>query len=272
MKTFNNEAHSKLFRTEGVLEEGSAALPLTVTPARPLFPCHVPFTGLFTNQLLTALPGEEFAGLLPHLEPVSFSAGQEIYRFGESIQVVYFPETAVLSHIFLSEDGSSTGATLIGNDGLVGLSGILDSKPAPYWTHVLIGGTAIKTSRSFLCEVFNRSPAFRNLLLSYTRVRLSQLSQRVVCNCRHTLAQRLCTWLLSVGDRSHAADMPLTHEQISSHLGARRAGVTNVCNALRDASIISYRRGNIRILDRERLEAAACECYRAVSKSTVIAM
>ena len=230
---------------------------------RPEFQKPIAFNGLLTNKILTALPGPDFAHLLSFLEPVSLFAGQDIYLSGETIDFIYFPETAVVSHLYFLEDGSTTGAAIIGNEGVVGLSAVLDSRPASYWTQVTVGGTAVRVQPNAIREEFARGGAMQRLLLGYTRARLAQLSQRAACNGRHTLRERLCTWLLMVQDRVGDEQILLTHENIAQHLGGRRAGVSTACNALRDRGIISYRRGRLRIADRELLEQVACECYRA---------
>ncbi|HEV7377343.1 MAG TPA: Crp/Fnr family transcriptional regulator [Pyrinomonadaceae bacterium] len=230
-----------------------------VTPA--------PFNGLLTNKLLTQLPGEDFARLLPYLTPVSLSCGEDLYRFGESINDVYFPETAVISHLHFMEDGSMTSAALIGCEGLVGLSAIFDAPTPSYWTQVTIGGSAMRVEAEVIKKEFDRGGEMQRLLLSYTSIRLSQLSQRAVCNGRHRLDQRLCTWLLMIHDRAGDKQLPLTHEEIAHHLGLRRAGITTACNVLRDGGAINYQRGMIRILDRQILEAAACECYRVLGQA-----
>jgi CRP-like cAMP-binding protein len=224
----------------------------------------VPFNGLLTNKLLAGLPGEDFARLLPYLEPVSLSSGEDLYGVEEVIHDVYFPETTVISHLYLMEDGSTTSAAIVGRDGIVGLSTIFDARPALYWTQVTIGGSALRVSTEVIKREFARGGAMQRLLLGYTSIRLAQLSQRAVCNGRHKVDERLCTWLLMIHDRVCEEQLPLTHEAIAHHLGTRRAGVTTSCNALRDSGAINYRRGIIRILDRQRLEAAACECYQAL--------
>jgi CRP-like cAMP-binding protein len=226
----------------------------------------VPFNGLLTNKLLTQLPGEDFARLLPHLEPVSLSCGEDLYRFGESIHDVYFPETAVISHLYFMEDGSTTAAAIIGREGLVGLSTIFDARPPSYYTQVTIGGSALRVETEVIKQEFNRGGAMQRLLLSYTSTRLAQLSQRAVCNGRHKVDERLCTWLLMIHDRAGNEQLPLTHEEIAHHLGLRRAGITTACNVLRHCGAINYRRGMIRILNRQELEAAACECYQALTQ------
>lgn len=244
--------------------EGASGSRFIMEEASGIKPEHrpIPFNGLLTNKLLVSLPGTDFARLLPHLEPVSLLSGQDVYRFGEGMGFVYFPETAVISHIYFLEDGSTTGAALVGREGMIGLSSIFDSRPPSYWTRVTIGGIALRVDREVIKQEFARGEAMQKLLLGYTSARLAQLSQRAVCNGRHNLEGRLCTWLLMIHDRVSDAHLPLTHEEIAHHLGARRAGVTSSCNFLRDSGIIHYRRGSIRILDRKKLETVACECYR----------
>jgi CRP-like cAMP-binding protein len=227
----------------------------------------VPFNGLLTNKLLTALPGEDFARLLPYLAPVSLSCGEELYGFGESLDDVYFPETSVISHLYLMEDGSMTAASIVGREGLIGLSTIFDARPPSYSAQVTIGGIALRADAEVIKREFARGGAMQSLLLTYTSARLSQLSQRAVCNGRHKVDERLGTWLLMIHDRAGEEQLPLTHEQIAHHLGVRRAGITTACNFLRDSGAITYGRGMIRILDRQRLKAAACECYQALTQA-----
>jgi CRP-like cAMP-binding protein len=222
------------------------------------------FEGLLTNKLLTSLPGAEFARLLPYFVPVSLPIKQDIYKSGQRPEFVYFPESAVFSQLFFLEDGSSTSTAIIGSEGMVGLSGILDDGVPPYWTQVIIPGTAIKVKLDVIRNEFFDGQAVHTLLLSYIHLRISQITQRAVCNGRHTLTERLCTWLLMILDRSVDQQLPLTHEEIAAHLGARRAGVSSACKVLRDSKIIRYRRGHISIPERELLEMAACECYRSL--------
>jgi CRP-like cAMP-binding protein len=226
-----------------------------------------PFSGLLTNKLLTELPGEDFARLLPHLEPVSLSSGQDLYGHAGGIHYVYFPETAVISHLYYMEDGSMTSATVIGREGIVGLSKIFAASPPLYLTQVTIGGSALRVEAEVIKREFARGGAMQRLLLGYTSMRLAQLSQRAVCNGRHRLDERLCTWLLMIHDRAGEEQLPLTHEEIAHHLGSRRAGVTTTCNVLRDTGAINYQRGMIHIVDRQKLEAVACECYRAIKQT-----
>ena len=237
---------------------------LRVRPA-PVSYNRIPFTGLLTNKILTGMPGADFTQLLPYLEPVSLRTSEYVYESGQEISYVYFPESLVISQLCYLEDGSSTGIAIIGKDGLLGLSGILGQKNAQHWATATIGGSALRMRTDELRREFLKGGAVQKAVLAYANSRLLQLAQRTVCNSRHRLEERLCTWLLMIQDRTSNTHLPLTHEAISQHLGTRRAGVTNFCNVLRDNGIITYHRALITILDRKRLEEAACECYRRLS-------
>lgn len=225
------------------------------------------FTGLLTNKLLTSLPGSDFATLLPHLEPVTFTAGDELYSFGETIETIYFPETVVFSQVSYLEDGSATEVALVGSEGVVGLSALFEAPTNMYWTKVTIAGTALRASVATLREEFRQGKSFQSRILLYANSYLNQVSQRVVCNSRHRLEERLCTWLLLVHDRAQNARLTLTHETIAERLGARRAGVTSFCNLLRENGAIAYQRGVISVVSRELLEQWSCECYHAMSQN-----
>lgn len=149
---------------------------------------------------------------------------------------------------------------------MVGLSAILDSGAPLYLTQVTVAGSAVKVNRDVIKREFGFGSAMQEALLRYLNVFLSQLSQRAVCNLSHRLDERLSTWLLMIHDRSDGEPLPLTHEEIAYRLGARRAGITSSCKALRISGMIEYRRGLIRILDRELLESATCECYQALRR------
>lgn len=222
-------------------------------------------SGLLTNSLLRALPGSVFTDLHPYFEPASFRTGDYIYELGQEVHFIYFPETVVISQLCYLEDGSSTGVSIIGKDGFVGLSAMLGTTRAQFWTLATIGGRAFRIRAEELKREFMNCGPLQTLVLNYANERLAQLAQNTVCNSRHRLEERLCTWLLMIQDRANKSDLPLTHEAISQHLGTRRAGVTNFCNVLRDNGVISYYRAMITILDRTALENSACECYRRFS-------
>lgn len=222
---------------------------------------------LLTNKLLSALPAEEFSRIFPHLEPVSLSAGEILYRLDEEIRFAYFPETAVVSHLYILSEGGMTEADMVGREGLTGLSAIFNAPTPAYLTEVALGGSALRARVDVLRQEFARGGALQHLLHKYASARIALLSRRAVCNCNHRVEERLCTWLLMMYDRAGDTPLALTHERISRHLGTRRAGVTSAATVLRDRGVIDYTRGHIRVLDREMLEASACECYSSVKES-----
>jgi CRP-like cAMP-binding protein len=226
----------------------------------------LPLNGLLANNLLASLPAEDFARILPHLDPVTLAAGNDLYQFEQGIRFAYFPENTVISNLYVLADGNTTEAALIGSEGIVGLSAVFNASQPNYWTRVLIAGSALRIKMEVIRQEFSAGGALQRALLLYASARLSQLSQRAVCNGTHRVEERLCSWLLMVHDRAGDDQLQLTHEQIASHLGTRRAGITEATNSLRDRGGISYNRGLIRILDRQALEAAACECYPALNQ------
>jgi len=226
---------------------------------------------LLTNSLLRALPAEDFSRLVPHLEPVSLTTGELLYKLDAGMRHAYFPETAVVSHLHILNEGGMTEADMVGREGMTGLSAVFNVPPPTYLTEVALAGSALRVRVDLLRQEFARGGALQQILIRYAGARIALLSRRAVCNGNHRVEERLCTWLLMMYDRAGDTPLALTHERIARHLGTRRAGVTTAATTLRDRNVIDYTRGYIRILDREALEASACECYPAVRESTNIA-
>ena len=226
---------------------------------------------LLTNKLLSALPAEEFARLFPHLEPVSLVAGEMLYKLDQQMRYAYFPETAIVSHLYILTEGGMTEADMVGHEGMTGLSAVFNVPPPSYMSEVSISGSALRARVDVLRQEFARGGTLQQILVKFAAARIALLSRRAVCNGNHRVEERLCTWLLMMHDRAGEQPLALTHERISRHLGTRRAGVTSAATVLRDRGVINYTRGLIHITDRAALEAAACECYPAVRESANIA-
>jgi CRP-like cAMP-binding protein len=239
---------------EGVSQIGQGASSLDVTSGS---------EGL-TNQILASLPAPELKRLLPFLDPVTLQRSEEVARSNEYGDCVYFPESVVISHLYLLREGGATAAAVIGNDGVVGLSALMESGPPTHSTRVIIGGEGLRVRADVIKQEFARGETLQRLVLAYMSKRLAQVSQRAVCNARHRLAERLCTWLLMIDDRTDDKALPLTHADIANHLGARRAVISGCCHGLRTRGLITYKRGHIVIRNRKMLEAAACECYQVL--------
>ena len=234
----------------------------------PRAPRAIAFDGLLTNKILTGIPGADFARLLPHLEPVELACDDNLYFLGDPAEFVYFPESAVVSHLHILSDGGTIEADMVGREGLTGLSAVFNSTPPDRWTKVTIGGSALRVRADVMRQEFSLCGGLQQVLLAYASERLAQVAQRAVCNGLHSVEQRLCSWLLMIHDRSGDTRLPLTHERIARHLGTRRAGITELATELRGRGHISYSRGLIRIVDRKGLEACACECYRVQSRQS----
>jgi CRP-like cAMP-binding protein len=221
-------------------------------------------TDLVENRLLAALPGEEYERLRPHLEPVSLALGEVVYESGAHQDYVYFPTTSIISLLYMMENGSSAEMGLAGNEGVVGIALFMGGGTMPNRAVVQSAGGAIRLKAKALQDEFAMGSRFQYLLLRYTQALITQISQTAVCNRLHSVVQQLCRWLLLSHDRVKADELIMTQELIADMLGVRREGVTVAAGRLQDAGAISYVRGHIKILDREKLEEIACECYQVV--------
>jgi CRP-like cAMP-binding protein len=221
------------------------------------------------NRLLAALPRDEYERLLPSLQQVSFSLGEVVYEFAERLDYVFFPTTSIVSLLYTMENGSSAEMGLTGNDGVVGIALFMGGGTMPNRAVVQSAGAAIRMKAKVLQDEFARGGKFQYLLLRYTQALITQISQTAVCNRLHSVEQQLCRWLLLSHDRVSTDELIMTQELIADMLGVRREGVTVAAGHLQDAGAISYTRGRIKILDRQKLEQTACECYRVVKDEFV---
>ena len=216
------------------------------------------------NRLLAGLPPDEYERLLPSLQQVSFSLGEVVYEFGAHLDYVFFPTTSIVSLLYTMENGATAEMGLTGNDGVVGIALFMGGGTMPNRAVVLSAGDAIRLKAKVLKDEFALGGKFQHLLLRYTQALITQISQTAVCNRLHTVEQQLCRWLLLSHDRVKADELIMTQELIADMLGVRREGVTVAAGHLQDAGTISYVRGRIKILDRQKLEETVCECYRVV--------
>ena len=216
------------------------------------------------NRLLAALPRDEYQRLLPSLQQVSFSLGEVVYEFGGQLDYVFFPTTSIISLLYTMENGASAEMGLTGNDGVVGIALFMGGGTMPNRAVVQSAGAAIRMKAKTLQDEFALGGKFQHLLLRYTQALITQISQTAVCNRLHSVEKQLCRWLLLSHDRVKSDELIMTQELIADMLGVRREGVTVAAGHLQDAGVISYVRGRITVLDREKLEETVCECYRVV--------
>ena len=219
-----------------------------------------------TNQLLAVLPRDEWRRWQPHLEPVDLPLGHVLYEPGGTLEHVFFPTTAIVSLLYVMENGASAEIAVVGLEGLVGISLFMGGESTPSRAVVQSAGQAYQLSAKLIKEEFNRSHAVMHLLLRYTQALITQMAQTAVCNRHHSLDQQLCRWLLLSMDRLRGNELVMTQELIANMLGVRREGVTESALKLQRAGLISYSRGHITVIDRAGLEKRTCECYAVVKK------
>ena len=216
------------------------------------------------NHLFAWVSEEELMRLLPNLQPLTLTLGEVLYESGEKMDYVYFPTTAIISLLYIMENGSTAEIGVVGNDGLVGIAIFMGGDTTPNRAVVQSAGKAFKMRAKEMKDEFTRGGRFHSLCLRYTQALITQISQTAVCNRLHSIDQQLCRWLLLSHDRLPTSRLIMTQELISNMLGVRREGITHAAKRLQKAGYISYVRGDMTILDRKGLEASVCECYQVV--------
>lgn len=221
------------------------------------------------NHLLAALPTAEFEWVIAHLQLVLLRLGEILYEPGGQLQHAYFPTSAIVSLHYVTESGASAEIAGVGNEGMVGVPLFMGGGTTSNSALVQTAGHAYRLEARLLKQAFDRAGFMQNLLLRYTQVLITQISQTAACNRHHSVKQQLCRWLLLNLDRSPSNNFIMTQELIAGILGVRREGITEAASKLQHAGIIRYRRAHITVLERTGLENCACECY-AVGKKELI--
>jgi CRP-like cAMP-binding protein len=218
------------------------------------------------NRLLARLPREDLLALWPDLESVPLARGAVLCEPQEPLERVYFVETGVVSLVAVFEDRTTSEMAMVGQEGVVGLGVLLGGDDAFGRCVVRAPGVALAVKASRFRSVLQKSLSLRTACATYAQAFLREALQTAACNCVHMVEERCARWLLMRHDRSDGEVLWLTHEDLAEMLGVCRSTVTVAAGALQRAGLIRYRRGAIRVLDRARLETAACECYRVIRK------
>src|SRR5277367_4300716 len=218
------------------------------------------------NLLLAALPFAESQRWLPLLESVELPLGHVLYESGSTLSHVYFPTTAIVSLLYVMENGASAEIAVVGNEGIVGISLFMGGESTSSRAVVQSAGIGFRLKAQMMKSEFDRAGPVLHLLLRYTQALITQMAQTAVCNRHHTVDQQLCRWLLLSLDRLEGDELVMTQELIANMLGVRREGVSEGALKLQHAGLIKYARGHITVLDRAGLEKRTCECYAVVKK------
>jgi CRP-like cAMP-binding protein len=213
------------------------------------------------NRVLAAVPQEDFDRFFASLQPVSLSLKQVLYQVGAPLDSVYFIEEGVGSVLTSMANGSTIEVGMIGMEGIVGVAALMGGEASVQQVVIQGPGAALKMPAAKCRKAFDQSPAFRAAVLRYVAAFIDLGAQTAACNRLHSIEQRCARWFLMALDRLHGDVFPMTHEFLASMLGVRRAGITETAGELQRSGLIRNHRGEVTVVDRPGLEAAACECY-----------
>ena len=217
------------------------------------------------NRILAALPREDYGRLFAFLEFISMPLGKIIHEPGSLITHAYFPTTSIVAPLYGAENGASVQLSIIGNEGLTGLSSLLGSGSMPAGVVVQSAGEGYRVKAGVLKKEFDLRGGLQHLVLRFTQAQITQTAQNAVCNRHHNIEQQFCRFLLMSLDRLPGHELQMTHEQIAIMLGVRRESVTQAALKVQTIGAIHYSRGHITVLDREELENSVCECYTVIN-------
>jgi CRP-like cAMP-binding protein len=218
------------------------------------------------NLLLAALPAADYARIVPSLTVVPLTLKSILQKPGDPIREVHFPGGGFCSMLTVLQDGNMIEVATVGREGIVGVSAVLDGTLST--SAAMVQGetdTCYRMNVDAFRQEVNRHGAFHELMTHYAHALFGFVAQCTACNAIHSVEQRLARWLLMAQDRMGRDEFPLTQEFVAMMLGASRPTVTVVAGTLQKAGLIRYRHGRVTIVDRESLEAASCECYRAAT-------
>lgn len=220
------------------------------------------------NHLLAALPAGTRERIFPHLTPVALSCGDVLCGSGSALHDVYFPVDSIVTILYVMENGASAEISLVGNEGMVGMSALMGGAGPQSRAVVQSAGTAYRLSAGLLKQEFDKDSDLRALLLNSLQASITQMAQTAACYRHHSIEQQLSRWLLLSLDRLPGNCLKMTQERIAEMLGVRRESVNEAAGKLQTLGIIEYSRGHIAVLDRFRLEKLSCECYAVVKQES----
>jgi CRP-like cAMP-binding protein len=218
------------------------------------------------NHLLASLPAADLERLASHLESFPLRLGETLYGPGDELQHAYFPTTAVVSLLYVTESGASAEIASVGNEGLLGISLFMGGGTTPSSAVVQTAGVSYRLNANVLQREFQLGGNTQRLLLLYTQALVAQIGQTAVCNRHHSIEQQLCRLLLLTLDRLPSNKVVMTHELVAGIFGVRRESITAAAGNLQRAGVLSYRRGHIAVTVRAALEAGTCECYAVIKR------
>jgi CRP-like cAMP-binding protein len=218
------------------------------------------------NKLLAALPAAVYRDWLPVLESVDLPLGTVLYESGTTLEHLYFPTTAIVSMLYVMENGESAEVAVVGNEGLVGIGLFMGGGSTPSRALVQNAGRGYRLPAAFAKQQFEDCKPVMHLFLAFTQALMAQMTQTGACNKHHTLDQQLCRWLLLTLDRYQGMELRMTKQLIANMLGVTGTVMRDGAQKLEDEGLLHYANGHITVLDRHGVEKRTCECYALVKK------
>jgi CRP-like cAMP-binding protein len=220
------------------------------------------------NHLLAVLAPADWHHIAHQLARVDMPLGQVLSEPGDRLDHIYFPSTAIVSLLYVMENGASAEIAVVGNEGLVGIALFMGGESTASRAIVQSAGRPYRLDAPIMKDEFDRGGPVQRLLLRYTQALISQMVQTAACNRHHSIDRQLCQWLLLSLDRLPSNELRMKQGLIANMLGMRRSGVTEAALKLQRAGLIRYSQGYIEVLDRPGLEGRVCECYRVVKRES----
>ncbi len=218
---------------------------------------------LHQNQLLNRLPRDVLAQLQPHFTTVELAQGLVLAWTDQQVEKVYFPHSGIISCVVELEGGEAIETGMIGKDGVFGASEAFDDKLSLNHVALQVAGSMSVIASGRFQQLVDQLPSLKRLVINYEHFLCAQAQQTAACNAVHHVEARTCKWLLRMHDLV-GPHVPITQEFLAQMMGVRRTSVTAVAGALQDAGLISYRRGNIHLLNIERIKTTACNCHQTI--------
>jgi CRP-like cAMP-binding protein len=217
-----------------------------------------------SNKILLSISDSEYKSLRPHLEYVRLPNHLVLHESGGKLEFAYFPNRGLISLVVVMKDGKTAEAGVVGNEGFTGTPAVVGLSRSLLRAVVQVTGDGFRIKVGPLQNTLESTPHLRMLLNRYAAIRGMQVAQTAACNRLHEVKQRLARWLLMTQDRVDSGALPITHDFLATMLGTDRPSVSLAAGVLQKKGIIEYTRGAVKIVNRKKLEAFACECYGVV--------
>lgn len=216
-----------------------------------------------SNLIIQQLKPGKYEHLHPHFQLVGLETDQLVFRPYEAIQFVYFPVSAIIAMQIDISDGSSAEIVLIGKEGMVG-SGVMGGNQNFSRAKVKFTGFAYRLPLEVFQSELAQDRDFLKIWMATTRQMILQIAMPTICSSKHSNEQQIIRWIMNTLDKTQGLTLQITHQEIADTLGIRRESVTLAAGKLSQEGLLEVTRGQLEVLDRPKLEARACECYRVM--------